>query len=177
MPDGQILDRFVAHHDEAALQDLVPRHGPKVLRQCERSLTRGMTPSTPSRSLSYCFCEGLPRLNRLSYWATGCAGSLAASQFGSRAVPCGAVRGSSSRYYPSLFHRAGPGTNIGSRFMRNRVGYRRTIDRSCCTTGKTKPTKRPPAPWSGRSGRSSSGWCEGVMVLRGHLDNRDLPLI
>src|SRR5262245_51588412 len=37
-PDGQLLERFVADQDEAAFAELVRRHGPMVLRVCQRGL-------------------------------------------------------------------------------------------------------------------------------------------
>jgi RNA polymerase sigma factor (sigma-70 family) len=38
LTDGQLLDRFVQRHDEAAFAALVERHGPMVLRVCRRRL-------------------------------------------------------------------------------------------------------------------------------------------
>jgi RNA polymerase sigma factor (sigma-70 family) len=37
-PDGQLLDRFVVGHNEDAFAELVRRHGPMVLRVCQRAL-------------------------------------------------------------------------------------------------------------------------------------------
>src|SRR6516162_2166174 len=36
--DGQLLDRFIAGHDEVAFEILVRRHGPMVLGVCRRML-------------------------------------------------------------------------------------------------------------------------------------------
>ncbi len=38
MPDGEILDRFVGHRDEAAFELLLRRHGPMVLNVCRQVL-------------------------------------------------------------------------------------------------------------------------------------------
>jgi RNA polymerase sigma factor (sigma-70 family) len=38
LPDGQLLERFARHHDEAAFTALVRRHGPLVLAACVRVL-------------------------------------------------------------------------------------------------------------------------------------------
>src|SRR5262249_39236969 len=38
LTDGQLLDRFRAQHEEAALAVLVQRHGPMVLGVCRRLL-------------------------------------------------------------------------------------------------------------------------------------------
>jgi RNA polymerase sigma factor (sigma-70 family) len=38
LPDRELLGRFAAHHDEAAFETLVRRHGPMVLRVCRRVL-------------------------------------------------------------------------------------------------------------------------------------------
>jgi RNA polymerase sigma factor (sigma-70 family) len=38
LPDGQLLERFVADREEAAFAALVARHGPMVLRACQRVL-------------------------------------------------------------------------------------------------------------------------------------------
>jgi RNA polymerase sigma-70 factor (ECF subfamily) len=36
--DGQLLERFVAHREEAAFEELLQRHGPMVLGACRRAL-------------------------------------------------------------------------------------------------------------------------------------------
>jgi RNA polymerase sigma factor (sigma-70 family) len=41
MTDGQLLEQFVRHQDSAAFETLVRRHGPMVLRVCERLLRHG----------------------------------------------------------------------------------------------------------------------------------------
>src|SRR5262245_61812264 len=41
LTDRQLLDRFVAHREEAAFAALVERHGPTVLRVCRRVLRDG----------------------------------------------------------------------------------------------------------------------------------------
>src|SRR5262249_45842248 len=38
MQDPELLDRFTQQHDEAAFECLVKRHGPMVLRVCQRVL-------------------------------------------------------------------------------------------------------------------------------------------
>lgn len=38
--DGQLLDRFIRQHEEAAFAALVYRHGPMVLSVCRRILPR-----------------------------------------------------------------------------------------------------------------------------------------
>ncbi len=38
LPDGALLERFVATRDEAAFEELVARHGPMVLRVCRSTL-------------------------------------------------------------------------------------------------------------------------------------------
>jgi hypothetical protein len=38
VPDGQLLGRFVTDGDEAAFMVLVRRHGPMVVRACQRLL-------------------------------------------------------------------------------------------------------------------------------------------
>jgi RNA polymerase sigma factor (sigma-70 family) len=38
VPDRQLLERFAARHDEEAFAELVRRHGPMVLRVCQRTL-------------------------------------------------------------------------------------------------------------------------------------------
>jgi RNA polymerase sigma factor (sigma-70 family) len=38
LPDRELLHRFVTHHDETAFQVLLRRHGPMVLRVCQRLL-------------------------------------------------------------------------------------------------------------------------------------------
>jgi hypothetical protein len=38
LPDSELLGRFARHHDEAAFATLVRRHGPMVLRLCQRLL-------------------------------------------------------------------------------------------------------------------------------------------
>jgi RNA polymerase sigma factor (sigma-70 family) len=40
LTDGQLLERFVRHRDEAAFETLLWRHGPMVLRTCQRVLGR-----------------------------------------------------------------------------------------------------------------------------------------
>src|SRR5579871_2612785 len=37
--DGQLLQRFVAHHDESAFRLLLDRYGPMVMGVCRRTLT------------------------------------------------------------------------------------------------------------------------------------------
>ena len=36
--EGQLLDRFLIHHDEVAFEELIARHGPMVLGVCRRWL-------------------------------------------------------------------------------------------------------------------------------------------
>src|SRR5215472_11368376 len=38
--DGELLERFVTHHEEAAFAALLHRHGPMVLSVCRRALAR-----------------------------------------------------------------------------------------------------------------------------------------
>jgi RNA polymerase sigma factor (sigma-70 family) len=38
-PDSELIDRFLADHEEAAFQALLHRHGPMVLRVCRRTLS------------------------------------------------------------------------------------------------------------------------------------------
>jgi RNA polymerase sigma factor (sigma-70 family) len=38
-PDSELIDRFLANHEEAAFQALLHRHGPMVLRVCRRTLS------------------------------------------------------------------------------------------------------------------------------------------
>ena len=38
LPDGQLLERFAAHRDEAAFAALLKRHGPMVLGVCQSVL-------------------------------------------------------------------------------------------------------------------------------------------
>src|SRR5215213_6434005 len=38
LPDGELLERFVQAHDEAAFTVLIERHGPMVLGVCRRAL-------------------------------------------------------------------------------------------------------------------------------------------
>ena len=39
LPDRELVERFVASHDEASFQALLQRHGPMVLRVCRRALS------------------------------------------------------------------------------------------------------------------------------------------
>ena len=41
MTDGQLLDRFVARHDDGAFHHLVARHSPKVVHRCRQVLRDG----------------------------------------------------------------------------------------------------------------------------------------
>src|SRR6516164_3551756 len=41
LTDGQLLERFTAHHDETAFEALLLRHGPMVLGVCRRVLRDG----------------------------------------------------------------------------------------------------------------------------------------
>ena len=37
LTDGQLLDRFVSHHEDAAFNELIQRHGGVVWGVCQRS--------------------------------------------------------------------------------------------------------------------------------------------
>ena len=57
--DGQLLTAFVRHHDPAAFEAIVRRHGPMVLGVCRRVIGHAArTPTTPSRRCSWCWPGG-----------------------------------------------------------------------------------------------------------------------
>jgi hypothetical protein len=47
LTDGQLLESFLAHQDEAAFEALVRRHGPMVLAVCRRVLRNQRMRSRP----------------------------------------------------------------------------------------------------------------------------------
>jgi DNA-directed RNA polymerase specialized sigma24 family protein len=101
MTDGQLLHRFVAHHEEAAFHDLVARHGPKVLHLCRKILHDGHDAEDAFQATFLVLLRKVTSIQSpelLGYWLCGVA---------------------SSRCYPNLFRRVGPGRNFGSRSMRN----------------------------------------------------------
>src|SRR5262245_861091 len=74
--DGQLLERFVAGQDQAAFAELVRRHGPMVLRVCQRVLRHNQDAEDAFQATFAVLARKAHRLERrhlLSSWLYGVA--------------------------------------------------------------------------------------------------------
>jgi hypothetical protein len=58
LTDGEILERFVSRHDEAAFEELLARHGPMVLGVCRQMLRNPHDAEDAFQATFLCFRDG-----------------------------------------------------------------------------------------------------------------------
>src|SRR5437868_6192955 len=78
--DGQLLDRFAAHRDEAAFEELLRRHGPMVLGVCRRLLPELHDADDVFQATFLVFVHKAPSIRKgtaLGCWLYGVAYRLA----------------------------------------------------------------------------------------------------
>ena len=76
LPDGDLLERFVRQHEEAAFAVLVQRHGPMVLSVCERVLRHSQDADDAFQVTFIVLAQKAHRLRRpglLANWLYGVA--------------------------------------------------------------------------------------------------------
>ncbi|OAI47864.1 hypothetical protein AYO44_08775 [Planctomycetaceae bacterium SCGC AG-212-F19] len=87
--DGQLLDRFVVHHDSAAFESLMRRHGPLVWGVCRRLLRAEQDAEDAFQATFLILLRKAPALDRrpsLGAWLYGVAYRVAGNALKARAV-------------------------------------------------------------------------------------------
>ena len=81
LADGQLLERFANHHDEAAFEALVERHGPMVLRVC-RGVLADLNDADDAFQATFLIlvrrAGSIRKRDSLASWLFGVAGRVAA---------------------------------------------------------------------------------------------------
>src|SRR5262249_5327076 len=88
LPDRQLLERFVALHEEAAYATLLQRHGPMVLGVCRRVLRQAQDAEDAFQATFLLFARGagsIRRADAVGGWLHGVARRVA-SKLRSRSV-------------------------------------------------------------------------------------------
>lgn len=91
LSEGNLLERFVSHHDEAAFSALVARHGPMVLGVCRRLLRDESDVDDAFQATFLVLVRRAARSAAVSWSATGSSVSLIAWPFEHAQSPPGAT--------------------------------------------------------------------------------------
>lgn len=75
--DAELLGRFVAQRDEAAFAEIVRRHGPMVLRLCQRALRHAQDAEDAFQATFVVLARKAPTVKNLGGWLHGVAHRVA----------------------------------------------------------------------------------------------------
>src|SRR6516164_798417 len=75
LSDGQLLERFVLRHEEAAFELLVQRHGPLVWHLCQRVLRHAQDAEDAFQATFLVLAEKPARSANRNRWAAGSTAS------------------------------------------------------------------------------------------------------
>ncbi len=128
LSDGQLLEQFVQRRDETAFAALVERHGPMVLRVCQRRLGDRHDAEDAFQATFLVLAQKAPSIRKseaVAGWLLGVACRVSAKARSAARRRMLAEQKIEPR--PDRHHRGNPSSSPGQNFTKNWNGCQRSI--------------------------------------------------